>query len=175
MSGTPSSPASQTIFQVVGYKNTGKTTMVCRLTELHKQASYSVGTIKRDAHDFQLDTPGTDTWKHQEAGADFTAITSSQRTAIFKQRHEPLSQLISHMQQADVIIIEGFKAADYPKIVLIKTESDLELLEQCTNVLAVAAWPSMLAIASAQTVSPVYSVNQYEELYKLVQEAITQQ
>jgi molybdopterin-guanine dinucleotide biosynthesis protein B len=175
MSATKPSPTSQTIFQVVGYKNTGKTTMVCRLTELYKNAGCTVGTIKRDAHNFQLDTPGTDTWKHQAAGADFTAITSSQRTAIFKQQPEPLHQLISHMQQADVLIIEGFKTADYPKLVLIKTESDLELLAQCTNVMAIAAWPDMLAAASSvQTDIPVFNVNHHAELYERTKQASKQ-
>ncbi|MDF2834525.1 MAG: molybdopterin-guanine dinucleotide biosynthesis protein B-like protein, partial [Paenibacillus sp.] len=57
------------VIQVVGYKNTGKTTIVCQLTSLLKEAGYKVGTIKHDAHEFRMDHPGTDTWKHQQSGA----------------------------------------------------------------------------------------------------------
>ncbi|MCA0757802.1 molybdopterin-guanine dinucleotide biosynthesis protein B [Paenibacillus sp. N4] len=160
-----SEPQGQWIVQIVGYKNTGKTTMVCRLTERFKQAGYKVATVKRDAHDFQMDTPGTDTWKHQEAGADFTAITSSARTAILKQHPETLQQLIGQLAEADVILVEGFKTEPYPKIIMLRTEADLELLRQCSHAIAVAAWPEAAALASERTDLPVLQIDQTTELY----------
>ncbi|GKU76080.1 molybdopterin-guanine dinucleotide biosynthesis protein B [Paenibacillus sp. L3-i20] len=141
---------SPLIVQIVGYKNTGKTTMVCRLTEYFKKASYRVGTIKRDAHDFQMDTPGTDTWRHQEAGADITAIASSKRTAIIKQSSDSLEQLISTIRNdTDVILIEGFKEALYPKIIMARNESDLCLLKTLPNIIALAYWPDLMPTIEA--------------------------
>lgn len=157
------------IVQIVGYKNTGKTTLVCRLTERYKQAGYKVGTIKRDAHDFQIDTPGTDTWKHQEAGADMTAITSSERTAVLMRHPVPLDQLIAQMSEVDVILIEGFKDAAYPKIIMIRSAPDLELLQSLQNPLAAAVWPeSCLAESAGLTVTAI-EVNHIEQLYQKVQ------
>ncbi|WP_424769384.1 molybdopterin-guanine dinucleotide biosynthesis protein B [Paenibacillus sp. sgz302251] len=155
------------IVQIVGYKNTGKTTLVCRLIERFKQAGYKVGTIKHDAHDFQMDSPGTDTWKHQAAGADVTAITSSRRTAIIKQHTESLEQLIPQLQHADVILIEGFKTASYPKIIAIQSAKDLELLQNVTNPLAAAVWPDAVS-AAADIAIPVIDINQTEQLYQLI-------
>ncbi|MGO4345436.1 molybdopterin-guanine dinucleotide biosynthesis protein B [Paenibacillus sp. MCAF9] len=156
------------IVQIVGYKNTGKTTLVCRLTERFKQAGYKVGTIKRDAHDFQIDTPGTDTWRHQEAGADITAITSSKRTAIMKQHAEPLQLLISQMTEADVILIEGFKDASYPKIIMIRTAVDSELFHSVSNPLAAAAWSDASSGTIVHPSIPVIDVDDIEQLYQKV-------
>ncbi|CAM4380604.1 molybdopterin-guanine dinucleotide biosynthesis protein B [Paenibacillus alkaliterrae] len=156
------------VVQIVGYKNTGKTTLVCRLTERFKQAGYKVGTIKRDAHDFQMDTPGTDTWKHQAAGAEMTAITSSKRTAILKQHTESLDRLIEQMKECDVILIEGFKTAAYPKIIMIRTAADLELLQQATNALAAAAWSEADFRTDPSFATPVFDINQIDQLFQKV-------
>lgn len=164
----PSASHIQLIVQIVGYKNTGKTTLVCRLTERFKQAGYKVGTIKRDAHDFQIDHPGTDTWKHQAAGADITAITSSTRTAIMKASSESLEQLIAQMSEADVILVEGFKDAAYPKIITIRSAPDCELLQQLKNPLAAAVWTEAAPAAAASSAVPVIDINQIDQLYHTV-------
>lgn len=159
---------AQLIIQIVGYKNTGKTTMVCRLTELFKQAGYVVGTIKHDAHHFQMDTPGTDTWKHQQAGADITAISSLEGTAILKSHSEPLEQLIAQMPEADVILIEGFKLASYPKIVLLRTPDDLPLLE-LSSIIGIAAWPEASALIDGNRLHvPLFDIDQIELLFQFI-------
>lgn len=133
------------IFQVVGYKKTGKTTMVCRLTELLKHAGFTVGTIKHDAHEFQMDKPATDTWLHQSAGADITAIVSSTRTAILKRNPDSLESLLANMENCDYVIVEGFKQADYSKLVMLRREEDASLVLSSTNPLAFIIWPDIPA------------------------------
>ncbi|WP_138752846.1 molybdopterin-guanine dinucleotide biosynthesis protein B [Paenibacillus sinopodophylli] len=161
------------IIQIVGYKNTGKTTMVCRLTEHFKYSGYKVGTIKRDAHDFQMDTPGTDTWKHQAAGADITAITSTKRTAILKPHTESLDQLLAQMSEVDIVLVEGFKDASYPKIIMVRTASDIDLLHQLDNPLAAAFWPEASTFFSDIPSFPAFEINQTEQLYKKIQSLLT--
>ncbi|WP_308636041.1 molybdopterin-guanine dinucleotide biosynthesis protein B [Paenibacillus silvisoli] len=134
-------PNSPLILQIVGYKNSGKTTMLAALTKRLKQAGYTVGTAKHDAHDFTMDTPGTDTWKHQEAGADITAISSASRSAIISKRPEPLSDLLAHMRHVDIVLVEGFKQERYPKLILLRSPEDFPLLE-LTNAIMTAAWPN---------------------------------
>lgn len=158
----------QLIIQIVGYKNTGKTTLVCRLTERFKHAGYKVGTIKRDAHEFQIDKPGTDTWKHQAAGADITAITSPRRTAIMKAFPESLEQLIEQMPEAEVILVEGFKDAAYPKIITIRSAADCGLLQQLKNPLAAAVWTEAASAASVSPVVPIFNIDQVDELFQTV-------
>ena len=116
------------VLQIVGYKNSGKTTLIAKLIHRLKQTNCIVGTIKHDAHEFDLDTPGTDTWRHQEAGADITAISSATRSAVISRGPEPLSVLLAHMRHADVVLVEGFKQADYPKLILLRKPEDAELL-----------------------------------------------
>lgn len=162
------------IIQFVGYKNTGKTTWVCRMTECLKQAGYKVGTVKHDAHDFQMDTPGTDTWKHQAAGADITAISSSNRTAIIKNTADPLKALIAAMDRSvDVILIEGFKTAAYPKIVCAKDVGDLRLLEETTHPIALVCWPDLRAdndvMTSPRAMLPVFGYDDYDAVFRLLQ------
>jgi molybdopterin-guanine dinucleotide biosynthesis protein B len=161
-----SSARQQLIIQVIGYKNTGKTTLVCRLTERFKQSGYKVGTIKRDAHDFQIDKPGTDTWKHQAAGADITAITSSTRTAIMKAYSESLEQLISQMPEADIVLIEGFKDAAYPKVIMIRSEADHELFKIAKNKVVAALWPEARLPELTGSSIQAIAVDQIEELFQ---------
>ncbi|QJD83756.1 molybdopterin-guanine dinucleotide biosynthesis protein B [Cohnella herbarum] len=135
------------IIQIVGYKNSGKTTLTCELVrELGKQGR-RVGTLKHDAHDFEPDVPGKDSWKHRQAGAHITAITSPSRTAWVQEQSTPIEKLVSRMesQSVDFLIIEGFKTASYPKIVLLRSEEDEELLA-LPNIVAVVVRESNASI-----------------------------
>lgn len=118
------------VLQVVGYKNAGKTTLVCDIVKAFSIKGYRVGTIKHDAHTFEPDPPGTDTWQHRQAGALATAITSPTRTAWSVEQSQTLDELLADMRERamDFIVVEGFKAADYPKIVLLQGPGDEQLL-----------------------------------------------
>lgn len=126
------------IIQIVGYKNAGKTTLVCELVRQITARGLRVGTLKHDSHEFEPDVPNTDTWKHRQAGAALTAITSPTRTAWVEERPTLLEDLVSrfHEQSLDYLLIEGFKSAQYPKVVLLRGEQDIELLS-LNNVRAV--------------------------------------
>lgn len=121
------------IFQIVGFKNAGKTTLLCKLVRRLKTSGKRVGTIKHDGHDFVMDHPGTDTWMHQEAGADAVAITSAYQTAWIHKQPTSLDVLVAGMSEMDVILIEGFKDADYPKLVLLRSPEDRALLSQLSH------------------------------------------
>jgi len=155
------------VIQVVGHKNTGKTTLVCRLTELLKQRNYKVGTVKSDAHDFTMDEPGTDTWRHQQAGADITAISSSRRSAILSNKPSSLAELLVHMQHVDIVLVEGFKRENHPKLVLVREEVDAGLLASLSHISAAVLWPEALslpAVTERLNGLPAYSVNDSEEI-----------
>lgn len=136
------------VVQIVGYKNSGKTTLVAALVRLLKAEGYRVGTAKHDAHDFTMDHPGTDTWEHQEAGADVTAISSSSRTAVLSNQSATLEQLLAHMLHLDIVLVEGFKQEQYPKLVLIRRADDLPLLDQLHNIRAIVVWPEAEALVA---------------------------
>lgn len=128
------------VVQVIGYKNSGKTTLVCQLVRQLKQKGLRVGTVKHSSHTFDIDHPGKDTWRHRKAGAEAVAITSPDRTAIVRQRSTPLSDLLAEMRGVDLVMVEGFKWEPYPKIVIVKNIEHLELLKNTEHVIAVVSW-----------------------------------
>ncbi|HZG75431.1 MAG TPA: molybdopterin-guanine dinucleotide biosynthesis protein B, partial [Paenibacillus sp.] len=105
--------------QIVGYKKTGKTTLVCRLTEQLADRGLRIGTVKHDGHDFEPDVPGTDSWKHRRSGAAVTAVVSDRRTAWFEERTSELDAVLARMSdRADLVLVEGWKREKYPKLAL---------------------------------------------------------
>ncbi|CVI71646.1 Molybdopterin-guanine dinucleotide biosynthesis adapter protein [Clostridiales bacterium CHKCI001] len=104
------------VFAISGYKNSGKTTLITKLIPELKQRGYRVAVIKHDGHDFEADVPGTDSYRHQKAGAYGTAVFSSNRILITKECRKPNEiQLMEAFPEADIILIEGLKNSDYPK------------------------------------------------------------
>ncbi|MED4604423.1 molybdopterin-guanine dinucleotide biosynthesis protein B [Paenibacillus validus] len=162
--------ATKAVFQVVGYKNTGKTTLTCRLIRLFRAAGYSVGTIKHDAHDFEIDLPGKDTWQHREAGAEAVAITSDGggRTFILEQRPLALNELVQRMAHLDIVVVEGFKSEDYPKIVIVREAGDLALIGRVSHPIAVAAWLAPEQAAPHAGGTPIVAIDDTEALLRVV-------
>ncbi|MGN7760126.1 molybdopterin-guanine dinucleotide biosynthesis protein B [Paenibacillus sp. 22594] len=131
------------VCQIVGYKNSGKTTLICDLIPLLRQRGCSVAVIKHDGHEFEIDHEGTDTWKQRKAGASAVAITSGVRTSVIQERGRSLEELIESFADYDFVLVEGFKQERYPKIVLIRSEVDLILLNGTSNIIAMAVWESI--------------------------------
>jgi len=136
-----SSKTPPAVLHVVGYKNSGKTTLICALIPLLRQRGYTVAVIKHDTHGYDLDHQGTDTWRHREAGASGIAITNNVRTVRMEERGSELPELIASFVDYDYIFIEGFKNEGYPKFVLIHEAEDLQLLHELSNVSAALIWP----------------------------------
>lgn len=141
------------ILQVVGYKNAGKTTLVCEIVRMLAENGVRTGTLKRDAHDAIADVSGTDSWRHREAGAAATALTSGSRTAFFEERPSELPELLENMRARGIeaVVVEGFKEAAYPKIVLLRDAADTGMLALS----GVVACASQTPLSSAyQSVMP---------------------
>ena len=102
---------------IVGNSNTGKTTLIEKLIPDLKQRGYSVGTVKHTHHGFKMDEQGKDTWRHQAAGADTVVAVSPSRIAIVKaSRLDSLEAALPYLDDRDIVLAEGFKGGDCPKI-----------------------------------------------------------
>ncbi|NLA10627.1 MAG: molybdopterin-guanine dinucleotide biosynthesis protein B [Firmicutes bacterium] len=128
------------IISVVGKSNVGKTTLLEKLLPELKRRGYRVATIKHDAHGFSIDQPGKDTWRHAQAGADMVIISSREKVAIIEKvdRERTLDEIAARIEQVDLILTEGYKRQDKPKIEVYRPERSTELLCKKEELLAVA-------------------------------------
>ena len=116
-----SMPASITpIFGFAGWSGAGKTHLVERLIALFVKRGLSIATLKHAHHDFDADLEGKDSWRHRQAGATQVLINSIHRTVHF-QEHAPdrspsLETLLSRLHPCDLVLVEGFKTASFPKL-----------------------------------------------------------
>ncbi|MCM3773187.1 MULTISPECIES: molybdopterin-guanine dinucleotide biosynthesis protein B [Priestia] len=131
-----------TVLQVVGFQNSGKTTLVEKLIKKAKHFDIHVGSIKHHGHGGPPDSSSQlkDSHRHQQAGADVAGVEGDgilQLTADIKDWS--LKKLIDFYQffSPDVIFVEGYKKESYPKVVLIRSEEDLVLLSSLTNIICV--------------------------------------
>ena len=133
------------IVQVVGYKNSGKTTLSEILIKELTFLGYKVGTIKHHGHGGKPNqVRNTDSYIHKEAGAVISAVQGENDWLISYTAGDDftLETMIMFYEQAgmDMILIEGFKQADYRKIALVKDETELGIVDQLTNVQAVGGF-----------------------------------
>ncbi|MDZ5697777.1 molybdopterin-guanine dinucleotide biosynthesis protein B [Chelativorans sp. M5D2P16] len=110
----------QNVFGVTGWKNSGKTTLTERLVAAFAERGLKVATVKHAHHAFDVDQPGTDSFRHRAAGAREVAIVSSLRWALMhelKDEAEPtLADILSRLSPSDLVLVEGFKRHSHPKI-----------------------------------------------------------
>ncbi|GAA0379563.1 molybdopterin-guanine dinucleotide biosynthesis protein B [Paenibacillus motobuensis] len=124
------------VIQIVGYKDSGKTTLIGRLLPLFSGMNLRVAMIKHDAHGFEIDHSGTDTYAYRQHGAVAIAITSPYRTALIEEQETPLKELIERFGGYDLILVEGYKQEAYPKIVMLRSGEDRILLQELNQVKA---------------------------------------
>ena len=113
------------VISIVGYSGSGKTTLIEKLISTFKQRGLRVGTIKHDVHGFEMDRPGKDSWRHKQAGASTTVITSPRQIGMVMDAdhdHHPL-ELLPLMAGMDIVIVEGFKRANLPKIEVFRSKN----------------------------------------------------
>lgn len=109
---------------IVGASDSGKTTFLEKLIPLIRDRGYRVGTIKHDAHGFDMDREGKDTWRHRAAGAQTIAISSPVQVASIRSTsHElNLEEVVArYFWQEDLILTEGYKRSNYPKIEIFRS------------------------------------------------------
>ncbi len=95
-------------FTFVAYSNTGKTTYIERLIAELKSRGVRVGALKHDAHEFEIDKPGKDSWRFARAGADVVAVASATKAAVMDYRAVDFAELVSRIKDVDVILVEGW-------------------------------------------------------------------
>ena len=108
------------VFGFAGWSGSGKTTLIERLIPELLAGGLRVSLIKHAHHDFDIDQPGKDSWRHRQAGASEVLISSGKRWALMHELRgveEPsLEAHLARLSACDLVLVEGFKREAIPKL-----------------------------------------------------------
>jgi molybdopterin-guanine dinucleotide biosynthesis protein B len=109
------------VLGIAGWSGAGKTTLLTRLLPVLVARGLRVATLKHAHHDFDVDQPGKDSWRHRESGASEVIVASSRRwVQIHELRDagtEPsLAFLLGRLSPCDLVLVEGWRNAGHPKL-----------------------------------------------------------
>ena len=137
----------QLAIAITGPSGSGKTTLIEKIArELIKV--YKVAIIKHDPKDKAIfDNPTKDSGRFFQTGAD-VAVVSNRRTTLFKHQSSSLNELATQLSPFDLLIVEGLKTWDLPRIAVFRNEIEESYL------------PYVLAVAVDSSIS-------HEKLSKL--------
>jgi molybdopterin-guanine dinucleotide biosynthesis adapter protein len=122
------------ILGFAAFSGTGKTTLLTQIIPILKQHGLRIGLIKHSHHNFQIDQPGKDSFRLRAAGASPVMLVSTHRRAIITEitpeREPRLDDELKQFDQSglDLILVEGFKAEQFPKIELHRPSLNKPLL-----------------------------------------------
>lgn len=129
---------------ITAFSGTGKTTLLTKLIPALSERGVRVSVIKHAHHEFDIDTPGKDSYRIRKAGAEQTIVASAKRWALMTETPNTgsvdLEYLIQQLDtdKIDLIIVEGFKSLDIPKIILHRSSTGKGLPEITPKTLAIA-------------------------------------
>jgi molybdopterin-guanine dinucleotide biosynthesis adapter protein len=131
------------IIGIAGYSGSGKTTLIEKVIPVLVREGLRVSLIKHAHHEFDVDHPGKDSYRHRHAGCTEVLISSSARWALIHELRgadEPdLKEQLKHLSHCDLVIVEGYKSAAIPKIEVHRRAGHTPLLyPDDANVIAVA-------------------------------------
>ncbi len=120
------------LYGVVGWKNSGKTTLVERLVIEITGRGYSVSTVKHAHHTFDIDHDGKDSYRHRSAGAKEVLLASRNRWALMHENRgepeAPLAEFLEKLAPVDLVLVEGYKRDPHPKVEAHRAETNQGLI-----------------------------------------------
>ena len=158
------------IVSFIGKKKSGKTTVLLGVIGELRARGYRVAVLKHDTHGFDVDIPGTDSYRFRELGAEVVGIASPDKYVWLNGTAEerPLGELVRQIREpVDLVITEGFKRQDAPKI---------EVSRQARSTDLVSTPDELIGITSDQPFPsypvPQFALEDFRGLADLVEERI---
>lgn len=158
--------AGSKVFQIVGYQNSGKTTLLQKMILGGTSRGLRIGTIKHHGHGGKPDksVSDKDSDKHRNSGAMITSVEGDGTLLIeATKQYWSVEEIVLAYESfsLDLILIEGYKKASYPKVVMIRNEEDLSLLEELENIHTIISWIPL----AARNVYFIHSMDQFVEAF----------
>jgi len=155
------------VFGFAGYSGSGKTTLIEQLIPRFVMRGLRVSLIKHAHHTFDIDQPGKDSYRHREAGAGEILLTSSNRWVLMHElrgaREPGLRDQLRLLSPCDLVLVEGYKSEDIPKIEVHRPSTGNALLHPGD--------PNILAVASdepIETFIPLLDLNDVDSVAEFV-------
>ena len=152
------------IIGITGWKDVGKTHYASLIIKSLVKKGYQVGSIKHAHHDFDIDKPGTDSFKHREAGSSQAIISSAKRWAKITENNneneKSLDELIQEFHNVEIVVVEGFKKDNHPKIEILT--KGLNRNKEIKNVIAI------VSDDLKDNTTPVFKENDIENLVEFI-------
>lgn len=133
------------VFGVVGWKNSGKTTLMTNIIRELTDRGFDVSVIKHAHAKFEIDHPGRDSFKMREAGARQVTLSSPRRFAVMRELGDDpemtFDELLPYTGDCDLVLVEGYKRDAYPKIEIRRdgAASREPLSATCPQIVAIAS------------------------------------
>jgi molybdopterin-guanine dinucleotide biosynthesis protein B len=153
---------------MVGKSGVGKTTALELVIREIKQRGYRIGTVKHDTHGFEVDKPGKDSWRHGQAGSDAVVISGPRKMALIRQldRELALDEIVELMGDVDLVITEGYKRGEKPKIEVTRQARGTDLLCTADELIGIMAdYPVDLPVPQFALEDAAGIVDLLEKLY----------
>ena len=135
----------QRLVGLAGWSGSGKTSLTVKLIPELASRGLTVSTIKHAHHDFDIDQPGKDSWRHRQAGATEVLVASDVRFALIHELRgaaEPsLEELLARLSPVDVVIVEGFRHGNHPKVEIFRPELGKDALHPDDPMIVAVAAP----------------------------------
>lgn len=155
-----------------GYSGSGKTTLVIKVISYLKEKGLKIAALKHDGHKFEMDKEGKDTYRMKQAGAECIAIANNEKYAVISNTEKRLNffELMEKVPNGmDIVIGEGFKDDNVPKILVHRTATGKpNLYNSERNIIGVATDDINLF----QSVENVFNINDYEKISEFLIEYI---
>ncbi len=120
------------VYGVIGWKNSGKTSLMERLVAEITGRGFSVSTVKHVHHAVDLDQPGKDSFRHRAAGAREVVLASADRFALMVEHRGPepdLPAVLARLAPVDLVLVEGYKRDAHPKVEVWRAETGQPLIQ----------------------------------------------
>ena len=150
------------------WSGTGKTTIIEKLVPELKARGLRVAVIKHDAHTFEIDREGKDSWRFAKAGADVTVISSADKTALIEQRKLEFSDVVSRIRDVDLILAEGYNQQGLPTIGISRKATGKGLRLPVISCIAVITDDE--SAAGAQPAIPVFGLTEISAIAGFIME-----
>lgn len=154
------------IYSFTGYSGTGKTTYLEKLIPILKSMGLRLAVWKHDAHDFEIDHEGKDSFRFTKAGADVTLLSSNKKTVIMENRPIERDFLLSSIHDVDLVLTEGYTFEDWKIIALYRKSSGKGMRVDPADCFAIASDTNLSVDV------PVFDINNPDKMAKFIYEDV---